>query len=397
LDLAAFVVGQGSDEQRCFHALYHTTLSIAFREFALGLYFLFPILLPSATVTVVPMQKKLTTTATLHIAAQSNQLAANQIPGRMLPAFTLSQAETVKTTGIGHQAATYAEGYITFYNGLLMSQAVSSGTILTGRDGVEISTEQTAFIPAATPPYEGQATIFAHATLPGSAENIGSFDINTAFSSTILAKNLQPFYGGRDARTYPVVVQADIDNAVSHLKPSLSQSIQGALTSQLTLGEALITPHCVLKTVPDHQVGEEASRVQVNVSETCQAAAYQQADLQQLVSQLVNQEAQHAYGTGYALSGEMSITLAKTVLTSTSQEIATVNVNTASQWVYQVGKSQQDRISHQIAGKSKQQALHMLSHFDGIQHVSLTLRGGYNDTLPQDASRIQVVVIYRFV
>jgi uncharacterized membrane protein len=35
LNLATFIVGQGSDEQRCFHVLYHTTLSITFREFAL--------------------------------------------------------------------------------------------------------------------------------------------------------------------------------------------------------------------------------------------------------------------------------------------------------------------------------------------------------------------------
>jgi hypothetical protein len=35
LKLATFVFGQRSDEERCFHALYHTTLSITFREFAL--------------------------------------------------------------------------------------------------------------------------------------------------------------------------------------------------------------------------------------------------------------------------------------------------------------------------------------------------------------------------
>ena len=34
--MAAFVFGQRSDEERCFHALYHTTLSITFREFALA-------------------------------------------------------------------------------------------------------------------------------------------------------------------------------------------------------------------------------------------------------------------------------------------------------------------------------------------------------------------------
>jgi|SRR5579884_1206976 len=83
-------------------------------------------------------------------------------------------------------------------------------------------------------------------------------------------------------------------------------------------------------------------------------------------------------------------------LTNTNQQIATITVHAARQWVYQVGKSQQQQISNRIAGKSTQQALSMLSHLNGIAHVSLTLRGGYNDTLPQDVGRIQIIVIYRF-
>src|SRR5207249_1248507 len=122
-----------------------------------------------------------------------------------------------------------------------------SGTIFTGRDGVEVITDQTAVIPPASPPYEGAGTILAHALLPGSAGNIQAYDVNVALSSSILAKNTTPFYGGLDARTYPMVATSDIDNAVAHLKPSLTQSIQGAFTTQLNTGEALITPTCVLK------------------------------------------------------------------------------------------------------------------------------------------------------
>ncbi len=362
-----------------------------------GLYFLLPIFMPSATVTIMPLQKKLTTTATIHIAAQTNQLTANQIPGRLLPSFTLSQLETVKTTGIGHQAATSSQGYITFYNGLLVSQTVSAGTILTGRDGVQVITDQTAFLPAGNPPIYGQVTIFAHVIVPGRAGNIQAYDVKSAFSSSILAKNLQPFYGGKDARTYSMVSQADIDNVVTHLKPSLTQSIQGAFSIQLTTGEALITPHCVLKTGADHGVGEEAAQVQVSVSQTCQAAAYQQADLQQLVSHVVNQEAVSRFGSGYGLVGDMQISLASTALTSTSQQIAAVNINAVSQWVYQVGNVERQQMSKAIAGKSKQEAFHLLSHLNGIRNVTLNLVGGYNDILPQDAGRIQIVVIYRFV
>jgi hypothetical protein len=272
------------------------------------------------------MEKALTTKATIHIA-QSTQLAANQIPGRVLPTLTLSQAETVKTTGIGHQSATQAYGTITLYNGLLISQVINAGTVFTGRDGVQIVTDQTAVIPAAIPPDEGQATIPAHATLPGRAGNIVSYDLNTAVSSSILAKNTTSFYGGRDARTYPVVSQLDIDHAVSHLRPSLTQSIQGAFTTHLESGEALIHPTCVLKTTTDKTVGEEASQVQVARSETCQAGAYEQADLQHMVSHLVSQEAIQRYGTGYTLAGDVTVNLQDTALTTNSQQIATIQVN----------------------------------------------------------------------
>jgi hypothetical protein len=364
---------------------------------SIGLYVLIPLLFPSATVTIVPMEMKLSTTATIHIATQNNQLAANQIPGRLLPTLTLSQAETVKTTGVGHQPATEAQGYITLYNGLLVSQVISEGTVFTGSDGIQVITDQTAVIPVATPPDEGQVTIPAHAVESGSKGNIGAYDINAAVSASILAKNAQPFYGGRDARTYPMVAQSDIDTAVSHLKPTLNQSVQGAFTTQLVSGEALIQPTCVLKTVTDHNIGEEASQVQVSVSETCQTAAYAQADLQQTIGHLVSQEAIQRYGTGYSLAGDISVNLQNTTLTTTGKQIATIGVKAASRWIYQFGKRQQQQISNQIVGKGRGEAIRMLSHTEGIQRATVTIAGGYNDTLPQDTGRIQIVIVYRFV
>jgi hypothetical protein len=194
-----------------------------------------------------------------------------------------------------------------------------------------------------------------------------------------------------------MVSQSDIANAVTHLKPSLTHSVQGAFTTQLMSGEALIPPTCMLKTVTDHNAGDEATEVQVSVSDTCQAGAYEQADLQHMVSHLVSQEAIQRYGTGYALAGDINVNLQDTALTTTSQQIATIQVNATSKWVYQFGKSQQQHISNQIAGKPKQQALSMLSHINGIQRATVLLAGGYNDTLPQDQGRIQIVIVYRFV
>ena len=145
--------------------------------------------------------------------------------------------------------------------------------------------------------------------------------------------------------------------------------------------------------------GYKSTLLQVSVSETCQAAAYQQADLRHLISQLVSQQEQQRYGTGYGLMGDMQISFANT----SNYEQQSGNSDSERQCCQPMGlsgrkgKSRQQQISQHIAGKSKQQALSMLSHLDGIRDVALSLVGGYNDFLPQDAGRIQIIVIYRFV
>jgi hypothetical protein len=112
-------------------------------------------LTPSATVTLIPVEK----TVSLTIAIQ--------VHVRALAPLTLMQATTAPATGKLHQDAMRAAGTITFYNGLLSGQTIAAGTVLTGSDGVEIVTDQTAHIPAGTPPVYGQTTVSAHAVLAG--------------------------------------------------------------------------------------------------------------------------------------------------------------------------------------------------------------------------------------
>ncbi len=119
--------------------------------------FLVPLLSPTATVTIIPIERSMTATTAI------------QVYGRQLPALTLSQSINVPATGTMHQNATRASGTITFYNGLLTSQTIAAGTILTGSDGVQIETDQPATIPAADPPVEGQITVSAHAVSVGAS------------------------------------------------------------------------------------------------------------------------------------------------------------------------------------------------------------------------------------
>jgi len=110
-------------------------------------------------------------TVTVTLAAESQQFALQgtlQL-GRVLNPLTLSQSQTVPTTGRGHQNAKQATGYITFYNGQLQGVTVPTGTLLTGSDGAQIATDQDAYIPPegqTIPPTLGQTTASAHGSMP---------------------------------------------------------------------------------------------------------------------------------------------------------------------------------------------------------------------------------------
>ncbi len=232
-----------------------------------------PLLTPTVTIFILPKTWTLATTASV------------QVQGRMLPALTLSQSQTVPATGHGHQEARRARGYVTFYNGSLTEATVPAGTEVTGSEGIRVVTDQSAFIPPASPPSEGQVTVLAHAFVTGTQGNIQAGDIAVALSNDVLAKNLAPFRGGQDERYFTIVSKRDIASAANQLATSLAKIEREALHAQLVDGEGY-TPLCAdLKTNPDHQIGDEATTVNVTVSETCSAIAYNEHTLHTVVAQ----------------------------------------------------------------------------------------------------------------
>ena len=104
----------------------------------------------------------------------------SQIQLYQLPAITKTRQATIPATGKMQEPATRADGLITFYNGLFMSQTIPAGTVLTGKDGISIVTSSQALIPAATPttpPTYGTASVIVRSELPGTAGNIAASDM----------------------------------------------------------------------------------------------------------------------------------------------------------------------------------------------------------------------------
>lgn len=210
---------------------------------------------------------------------------ANQVQLYPFPIITKTKQTTVKATGRVQEPATRAEGLITFYNGLFTSQLVPAGTVLTGKDGVNVITSEPALIPAATPttpPTYGTVSVMAHSERLGPTGNIMANDIDRACCGpSILAQNLDMFSGGTSAREVAVVMQSDITHTAVMLKAELNQAVQDQAQSEVQAGQQLLPLWCTTRTKSDHQAGDLAQEAAIIVSTQCIPLAYTITSVQQ--------------------------------------------------------------------------------------------------------------------
>jgi len=338
---------------------------------------------PIATVTIFPKAQSVTLSGTLQL-------------GRLLSPITLSQSAITKTTGKGHQEARSARGTITFYNGSFSGQIIPAGTVLTGADGVHITIDQDAYLPPESqtlPPTLGQRTVSAHALVPGKKGNIPTGDINQGCCApSILAQNTAPFYNGQDERNYQTVERRDIDSVAIPLKTTLSESMHGALTAQITQNEQLHILPCTPQVISDHQPGEEAPLVKVTVSMVCSGIAYDAADLQTQAMQLLAAQAGNKLGIGYTLIGNVQVSVKAATTQTTTDKTVVLSFTALGTWVYTLNASELQHLKLLIAGKTKREALQLLASMPGIEKVSLRWDG--NTKLPKDNHNIQILVIF---
>ncbi len=315
---------------------------------------------PTVTIAVVPVTKSVSVTMPLALST------------RALAPVTLTRSETAPTTGKGHQEARAAIGSVTVYNGLFTAQTLPAGTVLTGVDGVQIATDAPVTIPAGHPPLYGQATVGARALKTGKAGNIGAGDITLTVSSGVLVKN-SVLSGGREARDFRAVAQADLAQVTATLKGMLDQQMPLAFT--LRPGEAVQPLDCAFNVTPTHHVGEEAATVTVQATATCQGMAYDREQLNQRATQAFI--AQASPGVPYHLVGEVQVQVVSTT---------PLTVSCRGLWAYTLSPDYEQFLAERIAGDSPQQARKYLLH------TGFLTRAIVPDTLPRDPAHIHFQV-----
>jgi len=335
------------------------------------------LLTPTATITITPGIQTITlrSTATL---------------GKLLSPITLTESQTVLTTGHRHQNARQATGTLTFYNGLSTVQSIAAGTVFAGQDGVQVATNAPVTIAANNPPNDGEAQVSAHAVQPGSNGNIPALDINGTFSTALYVKNLTPFSNGQDERDYKVVTQADRDTAAATLKAKVTSSMTAALQGQLIQGEQLQTMPCTPTVTTDHGVGDEATTVQVTVSESCTAIAYNTKELDDQATKLLTTQAAKTVGTGYMLYGDVKVSVTQATTNTTTPGVL-LSFTCQGTYVYILTAKAQQSIKTLIAGKPRNTALRLLVTLPGIMNASIN--GIPDNQQIPDADHIHLLIV----
>ena len=386
--------------QRLFLAGLAGGLLLYFLALVLVAMFVAPVVTLAATVTLVPETKTLSTTLTVTaLSTGTPEQARKQVAARLLSVSSPTQSQTVPTTGTGHAPARVGEGTVTFYNAAPYSQTVVAGTLLTGADGIEIVTAAPAAVPAGNPPTFGIATVPAHAAVIGPQGNIAPLDLNgLCCMAGISVKNTTAFHDGQYAYDYPMVTQADIDQAARPLLATLTPETQASLQAEVHPNERLVGQvGCQPAVTPDHPVGSDASQVTVSVSVTCRAEIYDHEAVVRLVTNALMHEATTTPGTDYALRGTIGTTITSGGASPHAKPgTLTLLVTGEGVWVYQMSTAEQARLTKLIAGLSRQAAVQVLqqqeaSHLAAV-HIQVTGLWASGSRLPADPTHIHLLV-----
>jgi len=344
---------------------------------------------PPVTVTVIPAASSLSTTMQVSLSTGTHP-APGSLSGRTLPMLSLTESLTVPTMGVGHQQAKPGHGMVTFYNAAPSVQVIPAGTLLTGKDGTQVVTDQDAVIPVAAYPSFGQATVPAHTAITGPAGNIAANDLYGPCCRLNISAVNHAFSGGQNARTYLMVTAQDVAKVEGILHPQLIQSMKAAFLTDLASGESLVTPFACREDVEGSAgIGEEATSLTLMLTDTCTAVAYHTQELATLVTQQLMMRAQRQLGDGYALLGGITPTILNAIPSPGKANTQMLTVKGSGTWTYQFSEAQIEQMARAVAGKSAAQATTTLLHLPGVSQVEL----GTSGTLPADPARIHVLVV----
>ncbi len=346
---------------------------------------------PTTTVTITPVSKTLQISFELTASPQavSPQLAQRVIPDHAV-ALTLAGTLTNSATGSLTIPGTPARGTLLFVNTTHAHVTVSAGASFTSLTNVQVQTTAPVTVPPRQQGENGTATAPAIALAAGTAGNIGANTINTKCCPSLSVSNPNPFNGGSDSRTTPVVTQSDVNRTSSALSTQLEQKALQKLLRQLPAGEVLTgLPAYTTQIVTATPAGTEDAQVTVQEQVKASGIAYSHTDADQLAAQLLSQQAAQQLGSSFQMQGPVATNVPHIVQQKASG-VVFLSIPAHGEWRYHFTQQQINQWRQAVKGMILANALAFLNERTGVAAVRIHLPFGA-DHLPTSTNYIQIV------
>ncbi len=210
---------------------------------------------------------------------------------------------------------------------------------------------------------------------------------------SVFTNSALKFTNGKDPQNYVAVQQSDIDNTAQGLINANEPDAQAALQTQQRSNERFINAaQCSPKVSSNHRAGDSAPSVTVSVTFTCTGEVYDYDGARSFADQLLIQQAKTRPGSTYVLVGNIATSVVSANISDQQNGTVTITVTAQGKWLYRFTNTQKQTLARMVAGKKKEEAQSILSAQTGIVQANIQLSGGDSVTLPEDASKITVVV-----
>lgn len=321
-----------------------------------------------------------------------------QLSLRAISAQSQVQSRIVQATGHTQVPASSATGQLTFTNDALLGQTVPAGTVITASNGVQVVLDADTYVTPSNLSSKS-STASAHALHAGANGNIPTLSINgncCVTDGSIVVRNSAAFSSGLDAKSYAFLLPGDVERAIKAMQEPLIRQAQTQLKAQLLPGEQLAQEaQCLPQFRTDEPIGDHGVNIDsatTTLSVTCTGQAYDQREVQALVTHLLQNQAETEMGAGYTLIGTVGMHVKIRPVTDNANAPNTqfeLLVDANGHWSYQFSDTRRQELAHLLAGKHIGDAQFLLLHQNGIKGATLPSGQGL---LPTDPALIHIAV-----
>jgi serine/threonine protein kinase len=348
---------------------------------------------PVATISLSVKSQNIQDTFLLTASPQTTQVNVSQrvMPDRSITTTTKGSS-TIATSGQQTSDGTRASGTLLFVNSGPTPVNITDGFTFTASNGVQIRLDQKVIVPPHDNGNDNSVSAQATAISAGQNGNIAAEALNTpCCGGLVVVSNPQPFSGGTDGGVTHLVAQSDLDSVKNALLPGLQQKAQQQILSQIQSNEVQAgTPTYSIHLTSDHQVGDQATQVNVTVTVTAAALLYNARVARDLASQLLSKEAAQSLGSGYQPASDLSIATPVVEQQGTNGQLY-LSINASGVWSYHLNTQTEEQWRQTIKGTSLTLAQTYLTTRAGIIAVHIQLPFGTSN-LPTDENQIIFIV-----